>query len=86
MRCTGLTVVHGVDIASFDVDVIDVVAGQPPEDPRILIRVSGPTVEGTGVAEGFSGSPVYCAGETASSATSARSRRPSASSARRSRW
>ena len=63
MRCTGLTVVHGVDIASFDVDVIDVVAGQPPEDPRILIRVSGPTVEGTGVAEGFSGSPVYCAGE-----------------------
>ena len=58
MRCTGLTVVHGVDIASFDVDVIDVVAGQPPEDPRILIRVSGPTVEGTGVAEGFSGSPV----------------------------
>ena len=52
-----------MDIASFDVDVIDVVAGQPPEDPRILIRVSGPAVEGTGVAEGFSGSPVYCAGE-----------------------
>ena len=62
MHCTGLSVVRGVDIASFDVEVIDVVAGQPPEDPRILVRVSGPAIEGTGIAEGFSGSPVYCTG------------------------
>jgi hypothetical protein len=26
----------------------------------ILVQVSGPAVDGTGVAEGFSGSPVYC--------------------------
>src|SRR4051812_33209307 len=63
MRCTGLTVVRGVDIATFDVDVIDVVAGQPSEDPRILVRVSGPAVDATGVAEGYSGSPVYCTGD-----------------------
>jgi hypothetical protein len=60
MRCTGLTVVQGTDISSFDVEVVDVVTGQPPEGPRILVRVSGAAVEGTGVAEGFSGSPVYC--------------------------
>src|SRR4051812_5238208 len=60
MRCTGLTVVRGVDIASFDAEVIDVVAGRPPEDPRILIRVSGPALGDAGIAEGFSGSPIYC--------------------------
>src|SRR3954454_20360223 len=60
MRCTGLSVVRGVDIASFDAEVIDVVAGRPPEDPRILIRVSGPALGDAGIAEGFSGSPIYC--------------------------
>jgi hypothetical protein len=60
MHCTGLTVVRGVDIASFDAEVIDVVAGRPPEDPRILIRVSGPALGDAGIAEGFSGSPIYC--------------------------
>jgi hypothetical protein len=60
MRCTGLTVVRGVDVASFDAEVIDVVAGRPPEDPRILIRVSGAALGDAGIAEGFSGSPVYC--------------------------
>ena len=60
MRCTGLTVVRGTDIASFDVEVLDVVAGRPPEDARILIRVSGPALGDAGIAEGFSGAPVYC--------------------------
>jgi hypothetical protein len=62
MHCTGMTVLRGTDISSFDVEVLDVVAGRPPEDPRILIRVSGAVLGDAGIAEGFSGSPVYCGG------------------------
>jgi hypothetical protein len=59
MRCTGYSVIRGTDISAFDVEVIDVVAG--PE-AQILMRVSGPAVDEAGIAEGFSGSPVKCAG------------------------
>jgi hypothetical protein len=41
------------------VHVISVVQS-PGEGARILVQVSGPAVDSTGVAEGFSGSPVYC--------------------------
>jgi hypothetical protein len=57
MHCTGYSVIRGTDISSFDVDVIDVLDGP---DPQILVRVSGAAVEPTGIAEGFSGSPVKC--------------------------
>lgn len=60
LHCTALTVVQGTDISSFDVDVLDVVADSDGSGPRILVHVSGPAVDGTGLAEGFSGSPVYC--------------------------
>jgi hypothetical protein len=61
MRCTGYSVVRGTDIASFQVDVIDVVAGEAGTDePRILVRASGPAVDETGIGPGFSGSPIYC--------------------------
>lgn len=59
MDCTGETVVQGTTITSFGVHVIDVVH-DPQEGPRILVSVSGPAVDRTGVAEGFSGSPVLC--------------------------
>ncbi len=59
MNCTGETVVQGTTITSFNVQVIDIVQA-PGEGPRILVQVSGPAVDTTGVAEGFSGSPVYC--------------------------
>jgi len=59
MNCTGETVIQGTTISSFNVHVIDVVQA-PGEGPRILVQVSGPAVDSTGVAEGFSGSPVYC--------------------------
>jgi hypothetical protein len=59
MNCTGETVIQGTTIASFDVHVISVVQATG-EGPRILVQVSGPAVDSTGVAEGFSGSPVYC--------------------------
>ncbi len=61
MRCTALSVVRGVQIASFDVEILDVVTGDPyAGGPRILVRVSGPAVSPSGVGEGFSGSPIYC--------------------------
>ena len=59
MQCTGETVIQGTTISSFNVQVIDIVE-QPGEGPRILVQVSGPAVDPSGVAEGFSGSPVYC--------------------------
>jgi hypothetical protein len=66
MRCTGLTVVRGADIASFDVEIVDVVPGDPiAAQPLLLVRVSGPVADPSGIAEGFSGSPVVCDGRIA---------------------
>ena len=62
MRCTGYSVVRGTEISSFDVEIVDVVSGDASanDGPRILVRVSGPAVDETGVGPGFSGSPIYC--------------------------
>jgi hypothetical protein len=61
MRCTGLSVVQGTEIASFDVEILDVIAGDAAvAAPRILLRVSGEAVDRTGLGPGFSGSPVIC--------------------------
>src|SRR4051794_10483260 len=61
MRCTGLSVVKGTEISSFNVDIVDVIAAETGlSGPRILIRVSGPAVDETGIGPGFSRSPVYC--------------------------
>lgn len=60
MTCTARTVVQGTAISSFDVEVLDVVADEDGTGARILVRVSGPAVDASGIAEGFSGSPVYC--------------------------
>jgi hypothetical protein len=64
MQCTGYSVVRGTEIASFDVEVLDVIDGDAAgQGPRLLVRVSGPAVDGTGVGPGFSGSPIYCRDE-----------------------
>src|SRR4051794_693983 len=61
MRCTGYSVIHGTDISSFEVDVVEVAGGEAEMGGgKILIRVSGPAVDATGVGPGFSGSPIYC--------------------------
>src|SRR4051812_29252697 len=67
MQCTGYSVVRGTEISSFDVEILDVVSGDASADdgPRILVRVSGPAVDRTGVGPGFSGSPIYCEGKNA---------------------
>src|SRR5689334_20140008 len=65
MQCTGYSVVRGTDITTFNVEVVDVVDGDPDEPaPRILVQVSGPAVDATGIGPGFSGSPIYCDGRT----------------------
>ena len=61
-HCTGLSVVRGTDVASFDVDILDVIGAERPLSARILVRVSGPAIDATGVGPGFSGSPVLCTG------------------------
>lgn len=61
MQCTALSVVRGTQIESFDAEVIDVIRGDAAASgPRILVRVSGPAVDRTGIGPGFSGSPVLC--------------------------
>ena len=60
MHCTALSVIHGTDISSFDAEVLDVITGDNADDARILINVSGPAVDDTGIGPGFSGSPIYC--------------------------
>ena len=64
MSCTGYSVVQGATISPFNVQVVDVVNGAPGVTPNggpaILVRVSGPAVDGGGIAQGFSGSPIYC--------------------------
>jgi hypothetical protein len=62
MQCSADTVIQGTTISTFDVQVLSVVEAQYGEGPYILVTVSGAAVAGTGVAEGFSGSPVYCPG------------------------
>ncbi|HWC27485.1 MAG TPA: hypothetical protein VG474_12935 [Solirubrobacteraceae bacterium] len=62
MRCTGLTVVRGLQIAPFDVEVVDVVDATGGGAARIIVRVSGPAVDATGLGPGFSGSPILCTG------------------------
>ena len=58
--CTGLSVVRGTTISSFDVRILDVLDAQRPDAARILVRVSGAAVDETGIGPGFSGSPIYC--------------------------
>jgi hypothetical protein len=66
MRCTGLSVVRGTEISSFDVEVLDVIAREAGlSGPRILVRASGPAVDEGGVGQGFSGSPIICGGRNA---------------------
>jgi hypothetical protein len=66
MHCTGLSVLRGTEVSAFDVEILDVIAAETGlSGPRILVRVSGPTIDETGVGPGFSGSPVICDGRNA---------------------
>ena len=60
MQCTALSVVRGLEISSFGVEIVDVVDRGRAGVARIIVRVSGPAVDATGLGPGFSGSPIYC--------------------------
>ena len=63
MACTALSVVKGTTVARFGATVEDIVRPEPPATTaRILVRTSGTAVDGTGVGQGFSGSPIECRG------------------------
>src|SRR6478609_1665605 len=60
MQCTGRSVIQGTTISTFDVTVLDVAGGEAAGIGNILVSVSGPAVDATGIGPGFSGSPIYC--------------------------
>ena len=54
MQCTGYSVVRGTEISSFDVEILEVIDGDASgQGPRLLVRVSGPAVDGTGRRAGL---------------------------------
>ena len=55
MRCTGYSVIQGTTISSFDVEVLDVAAGEASGVGNILVQVSGPAVDATGRRAGLLG-------------------------------
>ena len=62
MHCTAYSVIRGTEITTFDAEIVDVVSGDASanDGPRILLRLSGPAIDESGVGPGFSGSPIYC--------------------------
>ncbi len=61
MKGTGKTVVRGTKVESFNVKIIDIIPeGGFDGRQMILAEFSGPVIEASnGIAEGYSGSPVY---------------------------
>jgi hypothetical protein len=54
------TVVRGMDIESFPVEILGIMKDSGPAGDLILAKFSGPLIEQTGgIAQGMSGSPVY---------------------------
>ena len=65
MRGYAKTVIKGVNIETFDVEILGV-TGSDVAGHNILIKASGPLIEKSGgIAQGMSGSPVYIDGRLA---------------------
>ena len=61
MDCTAASVIQGTAISTFGAHVDDVIGDPDIRQARILLELSGPAIDATGVGPGFSGSPVTCA-------------------------
>ena len=63
MLCTVQSVIQGTAITTFGARVDELISGgSDPAGARILVTVSGPAIDATGVGPGFSGSPISCPG------------------------
>ncbi|MCK4261025.1 MAG: SpoIVB peptidase S55 [Halanaerobiales bacterium] len=64
MKGIGKTVISGLTVEEFDVDILGILKDRGQGTDLILVQVSGPVIEKTGgIAEGMSGSPVYVDGK-----------------------
>jgi len=71
MRGTGRTVFAGDRIEEFGVELLGVLENTGPRQSLILAKLTGNTVERTGVMQGMSGSPVYIQGRLVGAVSSA---------------
>lgn len=63
MKGKGRSVFLGDTIQEFDVDVIGVLRNIQPKKDLIVVRIAGEAIDGAGIIEGMSGSPVYIDGK-----------------------
>ena len=64
LKGIGKTVFEGDQVSEFQVEILGVLRNVlSPKHDAILVRLSGPEVEKTGVVAGMSGSPVYVDGK-----------------------
>ncbi len=64
LKGVGRTIFEGDKVQEFQVELLGVVKNVlAPKHDAILARLSGPTIDKTGVVEGMSGSPVYVDGK-----------------------
>ncbi|MDE3180740.1 MAG: hypothetical protein KGM47_13915 [Acidobacteriota bacterium] len=64
MKGVGRTIFEGNKVQEFQVELLGVLKNVlAPKHDAILARLSGPTIDRTGVVEGMSGSPVYVNGK-----------------------
>ena len=63
MHGVGKTVFAGDKVEDFDVEILGILENTGPKQSVILGRLSGGTLEHTGVMQGMSGSPVYIDGK-----------------------
>lgn len=59
MRGYGKTVFSGAEIETFDVEILGVLKNYEAKSDMILVQLSGPVIEKTGIISGMSGSPIY---------------------------
>lgn len=71
MKGTGRTVFSGDRIEDFGVEILGVLENVGPKQALILAKLTGSTVERTGVMQGMSGSPVYIQGRLVGAVSSA---------------
>ncbi len=73
MKCIGKTVIRGTTIETFNVEILDIIPdGGFDGSAIILAKFSGPVIDSSnGIAEGYSGSPVYINGKLLGAVSSA---------------